>query len=225
MSELSFMSFPFQLSVYSPNDFVTKRNCEGFSAGKPVCYVTSPNISVDSGKKTREVWWTDASLLSFLSKACFQNLQKPPLTSDIHSVRWELVTWVLLKNAALWLCYREVGMSSVQMWVQSKGQDNIGITQHETDPNRVHRKEMRGLMSVRCHIFVRGLVQGSDNLTSSQCNMNVIIQRYCYYIHLSSNWLAVHWYLALCKHLKVLLLTSSCTKASNTITVYCIKHV
>lgn len=71
----------------------------------------------------RSRWWKEDKgsamdcLLSYLSKVHFS---RKYLSQEIHSVRWELVTWVLLKNATPWLCWRALGQSSVQMWVPNK---------------------------------------------------------------------------------------------------------
>lgn len=117
-------------------------------------------------------------LLSYLSKVHFS---RKYLSQEIHSVRWELVTWVLLKNATPWLCWRALGQSSVQMWVPNKWKWTLALHSMETDPYRVH-KERRGLISVRCHICL-SKVWIMLYLTSSQCNANVLVQRYCYYNH------------------------------------------
>lgn len=130
------------------------------------------DISVDGEEKTRKVWWTDKSLQTYLSKICNNMGQKPPLAPEIHSVSWELVTWVLLKNATLWLGYKELGLSSVQVGVQNKRTDNIGITQHGN----------RGF-SVTCHSFVSEAWCKDQTIWQTHSVTYVIIQIYCYYVH------------------------------------------
>lgn len=60
------------------------------------------------------------------------------------------------------------------------------------------------------------LFSGSEPPLANVCHQKIL---HLYFsLHFYS--LAVHWYLALCKHLKFYYSTSLCTTASNTITAY-----
>lgn len=155
MSEVSFISFPSQLSIYSPNDLAEKRNGEGISAGRPVCSIAFPDISVDGGEKTRKVWWTDKCLRSYLSKICNKICQKTTSgswealskmrTCDMSPLE-ECNPVVRLQRTGTVLCS---GVSPKQ-----KARQHWHYTTWKQTHIGCIKEEMRGLMSVRCHIFV-----------------------------------------------------------------------
>lgn len=91
-----------------------------------------------------------------------------------------------------------------------KRQDIIGITKHSIVGGG-------GLQHKMLH-FCKAGATIKDYKTESQCNTGVIY-RDTAVIVISSQWSAVR-YLAICKHLKDSLLTSSCTKASESSYIY-----